>query len=195
MGPDRRVERRMPGELLIYPARHRLLVWGVLGLVFTLGGVWMLGWAEPTSFIRSEGMIRVTGAFVTLFFGAGTIFLLTRASSRRPLVVINDEGIACRESVYRLPFIRWEEIAGVSIEDGARPPAASVRSSRSRRRDPTVSISRQPVVPHADVAVWSVDSQCVRGSRRNSLGRTSEGRRPSPQLRSNEVNVRLVRRD
>jgi hypothetical protein len=105
MEADRRVERRATGELLIYPARRRLLLWASLGVLFTIGGAWMLGWAEPTPFIRSKAMIKAMGAFAS------------RASSRKPIVIINDEGISSRETLYQLPFVHWEEIAGVSIED------------------------------------------------------------------------------
>ncbi len=137
MEADRRVERRATGELLIYPARRRLMLWAMLGLVFALGGIWMLGWAEPTSFIRSEALIKAMGAFATLFFGAGTIFLLTRASSRRPVVVLNDEGITSRETAYQLPFIRWDEITGVSIEE-----ELGHRRLRFELRDPEAVIQR-----------------------------------------------------
>jgi len=137
MEEDRRVERRATGELLIYPARRRLLLWAGVGLVFAIGGIWMLLWAEPTTFIRSKAMIKAMGAFVTLFFGGGTAFFLTRASSRQPIVVLNDEGISSRETVYQLPFIRWNEIEGVSIED-----ELGHRRLRFELRDPEAVIQR-----------------------------------------------------
>lgn len=137
MDSDRRVERRTTGELLIYPARRRLLLWTLVGIVFTVGGVWMLGWAQPTTFIRSRAAIKAMGVFATLFFGAGTVFFLSRASSRRPLVILNDEGITNRETVYRLPFIRWEEILGVSIEE-----ELGHRRLRFELRDPEGVIQR-----------------------------------------------------
>jgi hypothetical protein len=137
MEADRRIERRAAGELLIYPARRRLLLWASLGLAFTIGGIWMLLWADPTTFIRSKGTIKAMGAFATLFFGGGTIFFAGRAASRRPIVIINDEGITSRETLYQLPFIRWEEITGVSIEE-----ELGHRRLRFDLRDPETVIQR-----------------------------------------------------
>jgi hypothetical protein len=140
LGAQRRVERRASGDLLIFPARRRLLGYALLGLVLTAGGVWMLGWAEPTTFIDSRAMIQASGAFVTLVFGAGTIFLIGRSSSRRPLVIINNEGILNRETVWDLPLIRWNEITGVWIDDelghrrlrfDLRDPESVIRRCRS----------------------------------------------------------------
>lgn len=134
---DRRVERPTTGELLIYPARRRLLALSLIGIMFTICGIWMVGWADPTTFFQSELMIKVIGAFVTLFFGGGSLFLLGRAFSRRPLVLINNEGIANRETLHPLPFVRWEEVLGVSIEEEMRQ-----RRLRFDLKDPEDVIGR-----------------------------------------------------
>lgn len=144
MEADRRIERRATGEILIYPARAKLLLWGSVGAVLAVGGIWMLFWAEPTTFIQSKAAIKAMGAFVTLLFGGGTVFLWGRATSRKPVVVLNDDGITSRESIYPLPFIRWTEISGVSIEEelGHRRLRFEVTDPKAVLERCTSSISR-----------------------------------------------------
>jgi hypothetical protein len=111
---------------------------------------------------QSQTFIRVVGAFGTVFFGLGTAVLFVRALSNRPLVILSAEGILDNESLFRLPLVKWSEIADVYIEDEQgehylrlrlNDPDAVVRRCRSpisravyrmglRHDRPVMSVSR-----------------------------------------------------
>lgn len=112
---DRRVQRGPQGELFIYPARQRLIRLAILGLIMTLVGIWVLTVFEGNSYISGRILIKTMGTIGVILFGSATIWFLIRAFSRKPLLILSDDGVLNRESVYRLPLVRWSEIEGVEI--------------------------------------------------------------------------------
>ncbi len=106
-------------------------------LAATLVCLWMLFLAQPTSEVPSEALIKVVGAFGTALFGFAFVALSARSLSRRPLVVLNDEGIVDRESLFGLPLVRWSEVSGVDIEE-----EFGAQHLRIRLHDPQSVISR-----------------------------------------------------
>lgn len=61
----------------------------------------------------SESDILVAGSW-GLFFAAGTIFLLFRAFSARPLMVLSDEGIV--DHRLKIGPIPWSELEGADVQ-------------------------------------------------------------------------------
>ena len=133
----RSVRRGDDGRLEVFPASRRLGLAALGFLAATLVALWMLFLAEPTSYVRSEALIKIVGAFGTALFGFGFVALLARSLGNRPLVVLSDEGLLDTESLFRLPLVRWNEVSGVDIEE-----ELGARHLRVRLHDPDSVISR-----------------------------------------------------
>lgn len=85
------------------------LVLFLVSLVMTVAGL-----AGPGSLLAWE--IGVAGLVGTIVFGAGTLFLAVRLFSRRPGLVIDQEGIVDNTSYSSVGRVPWSQITWVQVQ-------------------------------------------------------------------------------
>ncbi|HEV8641720.1 MAG TPA: STM3941 family protein [Methylomirabilota bacterium] len=103
-------ERQRDQEIVIYPARGRLVTAAVLAAGFAVLSLAIV--LLPDTFRTNVGDRLIMGAGV-LFFGGLSLFLVLRL--RRPLLVISREGLIAHTPFLRSGLIRWNDVREVVI--------------------------------------------------------------------------------
>jgi hypothetical protein len=115
----------------IFPTPLRLLGVILLAVLFAAFGAWLL----------SLGAVHtgVLGAFCLAYFGLTAIHLLRLLGTRRPIVVLDSNGITDRSILLSVPFVSWDEMTDfrhgrrwVTV-DVADPAAVRARIDLARR--------------------------------------------------------------
>ncbi len=90
---------------ITYPGLARMLGMVALSLLFVALGVWMLWTAESTKHL-------VAGTVAVIFFGGGSVVLLSRLGrAGKDMYVLDEEGIHFADTRYAM--IPWSEVEGV----------------------------------------------------------------------------------
>jgi|GEM_PF-1040454 hypothetical protein len=93
-------------ELLIYPARWRVLVNVVLYAAFIFTGLLLVAETAP--------MPRIIGAAVVVYFGILEIYALWRLAVRAPSLIVGPEGIYDNTAITGVGGIHWHEITSIA---------------------------------------------------------------------------------
>jgi len=91
-------------EAKLYKTTLKGLKIFALTIPFVVIGIWMI--------TKADGSLtdRITGWFVTLFFGLGIPVGLFQLLDRRPQIIINENGIWDRTT--NQDEVKWEQIQG-----------------------------------------------------------------------------------
>lgn len=92
-------------QIMIYPARWRVLVNVVLYGAFIFTGLLLAAETEP--------MPRIIGGAVVVYFGILEIYALWRLAVRSPSLIISPEGLYDNSSITGVGGIHWHEITGI----------------------------------------------------------------------------------
>ncbi|MDE0780326.1 MAG: hypothetical protein OSB67_06180 [Alphaproteobacteria bacterium] len=93
-------------EILIYPARWRVLVNVVLYGAFVFTGFALIATPDQIS--------RLVGSAAVVFFGLLLTYAVLRLLLRAPSLVINEQGITDNASLTSVGLIAWDEITGIA---------------------------------------------------------------------------------
>jgi hypothetical protein len=115
----------------IFPTPLRLLCSTMLAILFIALGAWLLSLGAV-----AEGVL---GAFCLVYFGLMATHLLRLLGARRPIVVLDGNGITDNSLALSVPFVSWDEMTGfrrggrwVTV-DVADPAAVLARIDPARR--------------------------------------------------------------
>lgn len=124
-------------RLVVYPDAVSLAILGLASLGFVILGVlvFFAGMRRGIDFF----LIGIIAGDLALF-GSGVLFSARTLLSRRPLLIVDQEGIVDRASPFGVGLVRWEEIADMDSFE------AGVPYLRIVPKDPKGFVSRQPLV-------------------------------------------------
>jgi hypothetical protein len=103
-------------EVIIYPSKTKVLVLSLIALLFEIG----------IFFIVISETVHPTVGYMKLFclkyigypfFGWGFVFGVSKFSSSKPALIINEAGIFDNASAIGVGLIRWSEISNVDVYD------------------------------------------------------------------------------
>lgn len=102
-------------DFIVYAKRGRMKVLGFFSLLFVLVGIVisMISLTEPDPPI----LILVIGIVCIVFFGYGFIYFVRELKSRKPVLIVSDEGMMDRSTALAAGLIRWEEISDLDFVD------------------------------------------------------------------------------
>lgn len=102
-------------DFIVYAKRGRMKVLGFFSLLFVLVGIVisMISLTEPDPPI----LILVIGIVCIVFFGYGFIYFVRELNSRKPVLIVSDEGMMDRSTALAAGLIRWEEISDLDFVD------------------------------------------------------------------------------
>lgn len=95
-------------ELRLFSKRSRLLLLLAAGAALTGTSAW-LAFGFPPSVMSVVWWLGI------VFFGLGTVMMLTRLLIRRPILIVDREGIVDRAQLIAAGRVTWDEIEGLSI--------------------------------------------------------------------------------
>lgn len=101
-------------------------------------------WNTGSLFVRTWAVADV------LFFGSCVLLALERLLEPRPVLIIDNLGIADNASAVGAGFIAWEEIAGASLRD-----LGASRFLVTSLRDPRAVLARQSPIRRGVMAANS----------------------------------------
>jgi len=99
------------GELLVYASRWKAL-WLTLCMLIP-ATLLLLG----IVFLKTSGVALVIIPILIALFLYGAAYYFYRLISRKPLLIVNVEGIFDNGSSVGVGLIRWDEIAGMFVWD------------------------------------------------------------------------------
>jgi hypothetical protein len=102
-------------SVTMYAGRVRTGLFALISLMFTAGGVFLALSGE------SDDMGIAVATIV--LFGACLLVFLHRMFTRRPVLVLDEQGITNRTSLSRPRFLPWSEIVG--LHEARRGPGQS----------------------------------------------------------------------
>lgn len=104
----------MMKELVIYPKKGKMILYGIGCLIFVAIGVilFLIG-------LIDNGSDRLTflliGGVAFVFFGLCMVYWVKTMAKRKPAIIINQEGITDQSTYIAAGLIRWEEIEDIDF--------------------------------------------------------------------------------
>jgi hypothetical protein len=96
---------------IVYPKRRRIFIYSLVSLFFVALGVMFLYIASIA--YGDVWVLRVVGIISIVFFGFCLLYYVYSFLSKKPSVIINDEGIQDNSSFLAAGMIKWEEILDI----------------------------------------------------------------------------------
>lgn len=88
-------------------------------LAFVAIGTWFI--IDPPAiriaFIESPGALTVLGYITVLFFGLISVFLVKKIFDNGPAIIIDEEGIDDRSSMFPAGYVVWKDIKDITVID------------------------------------------------------------------------------
>ena len=100
-------------ELTIYPKHGGLILTSFIFVLLGLGFLILALIAEGSLAVLT--LIGSIGVISTLIFGAALIFFIYRVVSKKPAVIVNDQGIHDYSSFTSCGTIHWEDIEDIRL--------------------------------------------------------------------------------
>lgn len=104
----------MMKDYIVYPKKGKLILYGVISLIFTLLGVLLLvvGFTEE----GSDAMkFLIIGGIDFVFFALCTLYWMKSFVRRKPALIITKEGIIDQSTYLAAGLIKWDEIADIDL--------------------------------------------------------------------------------
>jgi hypothetical protein len=101
-------------ELVIYAKRGKLVLYGILSLIFVVvsGFLLFIGFTESG---RDSMKFIIIGALGLIFFGLCMVYWVISMVKRKPAIIINHEGIIDQSTYIKAGLVKWDEIADIDF--------------------------------------------------------------------------------
>jgi len=103
-----------PQQTVIPFNKKKLVKFLILSFVFVAIGIWMLlsNHNSSNGLLSNPVVRRAVAVLGILFFGAAAIIFIRRLASKKPAVIINDNGFIENASMFNWGLVSWGDITG-----------------------------------------------------------------------------------
>lgn len=101
-------------EIRIPLSKTKIILLLIGALIFILGDAW--GVIDPERFSSitfSKNAVSISGLAGVLFFGLCFVFIAKKVFSRKPGLIINNDGIIDNSNATSVGLIAWDDITGM----------------------------------------------------------------------------------
>lgn len=101
-------------DYIVYTKKGKLILYGIISLIFTLLGVFLLvvGFTENGN---DAVKFIVIGGLTFVIFALCTIYWIKSVMKRKPALIITNEGIIDQSTYLAAGLIKWDEIADIDL--------------------------------------------------------------------------------
>lgn len=103
----------------IYFSKKKIILFLLASIAFVGIGAWFIIDPPPVRVLMMEspGELAVLGYITAIFFGVIAVFMIKKLFDNRPAIIIDDEAIDDRSSMFPAGYVVWKDIKSVAVID------------------------------------------------------------------------------